>query len=77
MKIITLYKYKNWNEICHMCVSSEPTTVAKNNVRHLKAEEIYIIFYAIVIMQSEKYPVLLIRSNHNIILEISLYLLKE
>ena len=60
-----------------MFVSSEPTTVENNSVIHLNSGLVYMVFYSVVIMQSEKYPVLLIKSNQNIIVEIGIYLLKE
>ena len=37
--------------------------------------EIYMIFYAVVIMKSVQYPVFLIKSNHNIMAAICIYLL--
>ena len=59
-----------------MLVSSEPTTVENNSVIHLNSGAVYMVFYSVVIMQIEKYPVLLIKSNQNIIVEIGIYLLK-
>ena len=64
---------KKWNFICRMCISSEPTTVANNVMRHLNDRAVYMIFYAIVIMQSGQYPVFIIKSNKNIIMVIGMY----
>ena len=77
MKNTTFQRYKNWSFIFQMCVSLEPTTVANNAASHLNAGAIYMIFYAIVIMQSGQYPFLIIKSNQHIMASIGLYLLKE
>ena len=57
-----------------MCISLEPTTVLKNAARNLKSGEIYMMFYAIVIMHSGEYETFLIKSNHNIMEKIGLYI---
>ena len=50
MKKTTFQWYKNWHFIFHMCVSLEPTTLTKNSMRDLNAGEVYIIFYAVMII---------------------------
>ena len=76
MKIITFQRYKNWNFICHVCVSQELTTVEKNVLVYLNSGEIYMMFYAIVIIQIGYYPVSIIKYNHNIMVQIVMYLFK-
>ena len=49
----------------------------KKAAGNLISGEVYMMFYAVVIMQSGQYPVLLIKPNHNIMEVIGLYLMKE
>ena len=76
MKTTTFQRYKNQNLICHMCVSLEPTTAANNSVRPLNSGTILMIFNVVVIMQSWKYPVFMIKSNQKIMASIGMYILK-
>ena len=51
--------------------------MANNYVMHLNSGEIYMIFCAIVIIQSGWYPVFIIKSNQNNIMSVGMYLSKE
>ena len=50
--------------------------MAKNTVSHLNTGETYMMFYAVLIVQSGYYPVFLIKPNQNIVAAVGLYLLK-